>query len=140
MISISRQTDYACRVILHLAALPPDTRVTAQEIAKRRIIPRALVRRIVTQLGKAGLIATTRGSGGGFALARAASAINLLDVTQAMEGELMLNACVASPHACPLMDKCSVHEVWVDAHAQLTAQLRQATFDKLARRTRAIER
>jgi Rrf2 family protein len=140
MISISRQTDYACRVILHLAALPPGTRVTAQEIAKRRIIPRALIRRIVTQLGKAGLIATTRGSGGGFALARAARAISLLDVTQAMEGELMLNACVTEPHTCPLMDKCSVHEVWVDAHAQLTARLRQATFDKLAQRTRALER
>ena len=84
MITISRQTDYACRVILHLATLSLGTRVTAQEIGARRIIPRALVRRIITRLGKAKLIVTTRGMGGGLALARPASEISLLDVTQAM--------------------------------------------------------
>ena len=140
MITISRQTDYACRVILHLATLSPGTRVTAQEIAARRIIPRALVRRIITQLGKAKLITTTRGMGGGLALARLASEISLLDVTQAMEGTLALNACVTNPNACPLMKVCSVHEIWVDAHARLVAQLSQATFDKLAQRARMLDR
>ena len=140
MITLSRQTDYAYRVILHLATLPPGTRVTAQDIARRRIIPRALVRRIITHLGKAKLLTTTRGMGGGLALARPASKISLLDVTQAMEGTISLNACVTNPHACRLMKVCSVHEVWVDAHARLLAQLSQATFDKLAQRARVLER
>lgn len=140
MLVISRQTDYACRVILHLATLPPETRVTAQEIAARRIIPRALVRRIITRLGKAKLITTTRGRDGGIALARPASEISLLDVTRAMEGEIALNVCVINPRECPLMQVCSVHEVWVEAHAQLVARLRQATFDQLARRAHMLAR
>jgi len=140
MITLSRQTDYACQVILHLATLSPDTRVTAQEIAARRIIPRALVRRITTQLGKAKLIATTRGMGGGLALVRPASQISLLDVTQAMEEMILPNACVTNPRACPLMKVCSVHEVWVDAHACLVAQLRQATFDQLAQRAQVLDK
>jgi len=140
MITISRETDYACRVILHLATVPSETRVTAQEIAARRIIPRALVRRIITRLGKAGLITTTRGRDGGIALARPAREISLLDVTRAMEGEIALNTCVINPRECPLMQVCSVHEVWVEAHAQLTERLRQATFDQLARRARVLAR
>lgn len=138
MIKISRQTDYACRVILYLATLPPEMHTTAQEIAARRIIPRALVRRIITRLGKAKLITTMRGKDGGIALARPAREIGLLDVVNAMEGEIVLNACVTNPHACPLMQECSVHEVWVEAHAQLVARLRQATFDQLARRAQVL--
>jgi Rrf2 family protein len=136
MLTISRQTDYACRVILHLAALSPGTRVTAREIAARRIIPRALVRRIITLLGKAKLIRTTRGMGGGITLARLAGEISLLDVTLAMEGAIALNACVTNPHKCPLMKVCTVHQVWVSAHARLIGQLSRATFDKLARGTK----
>lgn len=75
------------------------------------------MRRIITHLGKAKLLTTTRGMGGGLALARPASKISLLDVTQAMEGTISLNACVTNPHACRLMKVCSVHEVWVDADA-----------------------
>ena len=134
MLSISRQTDYACRVILHLAMLPPGQRVTAQDIAKRRLIPPALVRRVITQLANAGLVTTARGSNGGLSLARPASEISLLDVVQVMEGPLALNACAVNPQACPLMQVCSVHQVWVEARATLMAKLSQSTFDKLAQR------
>src|SRR5512141_1753163 len=115
MISISRQTDYACRVLLHLALLPPEARVTAQDISRRRIIPRAFVRRIITELGKAQLITTTRGSGGGVALARPSSEISLLQVVEAMEGPLALNPCTLDPATCPLLQTCPVHDEWMHA-------------------------
>lgn len=134
MLSISRQADYACRVILHMAMLPPGERVRAQDIAKRRLVPRALVRRVITQLANAGLLTTARGSNGGLSLARPPSQISLLDVVEVMEGPLALNACVVNPEACPLMQVCSVHEAWVEARATLVAKLSQSTFDKLARR------
>lgn len=133
MISISRQTDYACRVILHLALLPPGQRVTAQDIAKKRLIPRALVRRVITQLANAALLTTTRGLNGGLSLARPASEISLLHVVEAMEGPLALNVCVINPNECPLMKACTVHEAWVKARDTLAAELSQVTFDKLSR-------
>jgi Rrf2 family protein len=134
VLSISKQTDYACRVILHMAMLPSGERVTAQDIAKRRLIPRALVRRVITQLANAGLLTTTRGLNGGLELARPASEISLLQVVEAIEGPLALNACVVNPQECPLMQVCSVHETWVHTRQVLAAELSQSTFDKLARR------
>jgi Rrf2 family protein len=134
VLSISRQTDYACRVILHLAMLPPGERVTAQDVAKRRLIPPGLVRRVITQLANAGLVTTARGSNGGLSLARAASEISVLDVVQVMEGPLALNTCAVNPQACPMTQVCSVHQVWVEARTALMTQLGQSTFDKLAQR------
>ena len=132
MLTISRETDYACRVILHLAMLPTGQRVTTQEIARRRIVPRALIRRVVTRLSAAKLVTTTRGSGGGLALARPAREISLQNVVEAMEGQIALNTCVIYPRECPLVKKCPVHEAWARARAALVKELGAATFDQLA--------
>jgi Rrf2 family protein len=133
MLTISRETDYAARIILHLALQSPTQRVTAQEIAHHRLIPPSLVRRLVTRLATAGLLATTRGIEGGIALARPAAQISLLDVVEAIEGPLVLNTCTEEPQFCPLMATCTVHEAWVRARRMLEAELRAVTFDQLAR-------
>lgn len=132
MLTISRETDYAARVILHLALQGPDSRVTAQQIAGQRLIPRALVRRVVTRLGAAGLVSTTRGADGGIALARPPDQISLLEVVEAFEGPLALNLCTVEPNVCLLMPACTVHDAWVNARRILRDHLRQITFDKLA--------
>ncbi len=134
MITINRETDYAARVLLHLALQEPGQRVTAQQIAERRLIPRALVRRVVSRLSAAGLVITMRGSEGGISLARPASQISLLDVVEAFEGPLALNACTVEPDVCPLIPVCTVHEAWVHARQLLRDTLAQITFDKLANR------
>jgi len=134
MIAINRETDYACRVILHLAMHPPGYRTTAREIADLQLIPQSLIRRVVRQLSSAQLLRTTRGTGGGIVLARDPSEISLLDVVEAIEGPLVLNECTVNPRFCPLMRTCSIHEAWVRAKEVLIQQLRNTTFDKLADR------
>ena len=131
MLTINRKTDYASRVILHLAMQGSGSRTTAREVARLRLIPPALVRRIVTQLGQAGLITTVRGTNGGFTLAHPPSQISLLDVVEAMEGPLALNPCTVDPQFCPLMPTCTVHQAWVKARRVLRDELSRATFDKL---------
>lgn len=138
MLTISRETDYACRVMFHLAMLPAGGHVTAQQIARGRIIPRAIVRRVITRLSKAHLVITTRGKGGGLTLARPANEISLLDIVQAMEGPISLNACVAAAFQCPLMKTCSIHEAWGSVHDMVLQQLGGATLAKLAERGREL--
>ncbi len=134
MITINRETDYAARVLLHLALQEPGSRVTAQQIAAQRVIPRALVRRVVSRLSAAGLVITTRGSEGGIALARPPDQISLLEVVEALEGPLALNACTVEPEICPLIPVCTVHDAWIHARQLLRNTLAQVTFDKLANR------
>ncbi len=132
MIGIGRQTDYAARIVLHLATLEEGARVTAREIAAKRLLPPAFVRRIISKLAEAGILSTVRGSGGGVTLARPAREISLLDVVKAMEGGLVLNACVDEPKSCPLSAACPVNKAWCKATDTLAATLAKVRFDQLA--------
>ena len=132
MLGISRQTDYAVRVILHLACLPAGAQVSIGEIAESRSLPMAFVRRLIKPMVTRGLLASTRGSAGGIRLARPAADISLLDVVRAMEGEISLNQCTDAEKGCPLAQGCPVHSVWAEANLVLEAHLAAVRFDALA--------
>jgi Rrf2 family protein len=132
---ISRRTDYGVRVILDLASLPMDGRTATQEIAIRQNIPSPFLAKIISQLSLAGLVTTYRGAGGGVALARPPSEINLLQVIEALEGPIHLNRCAIQPDACPRKEHCAVHDIWVQAQEDLTALLSDTTFDGLVAST-----
>lgn len=135
MLRVSKHTDYAVRVVLHLAALPPaERRVTAAEIARGRLIPRALVRRVVSRLSSARILTTSRGNRGGVALARDPRQISLLDVVEAMEGKVALVACADRPGACPFLESCPVSKSWKDVGRSLERALLRVRFSDLSRK------
>lgn len=133
MLTISRHTDYAARIVLHLALEGEGARVTARAIARQRLIPPAFIRRIVSRLSAAGILHTSRGNGGGITLARPPARISLLDVVVAMEGAVSLNLCTAEPRECPLSENCAVRQSWVGATRALERHLASRTFAALAR-------
>jgi len=133
MLNISRHTDYAARIVLHLSLEGEGARVTAREIAERRLIPPAFIRRIVSRLSGAGILITSRGNGGGITLARPPARITLLDVVAAMEGPIALNLCTAEPQECPLSETCSVRKAWSGATKALERYLLGQDFAALAR-------
>lgn len=135
MLGISRRTDYAARLVLHLACLPEGTQVSIRQIADQRLLPVAFVRRLVAELVSAGILRTTRGANGGVSLARPASAISLLELVQTMEGGIVLNHCVDEPKACPLSAFCPVQNAWTGATRALEENLASVRFDALARGT-----
>jgi Rrf2 family protein len=137
MIGISRQTDYAARLVLHLATLDEGTQVSIAEISKLRLLPVAFVRRLVGSLVKAGILQTSRGSGGGIRLGRAASEISLLDVVVAVEGGIVLNQCLNGKHVCPLSNGCPVQGAWAAATQALEVHLAGVRFEALARDSEA---
>lgn len=131
MIGISRQSDYAARLVLHLACLPAGTRVTIPEISKIRLLPAPYTRRLVGDLVKAGILHTVRGTGGGISLARPATAISLLDILNAIEGGVVLNACLEGGKPCVFSQGCLVQRAWGDATDLLQRHLATVTFDTL---------
>jgi Rrf2 family protein len=133
MLKITRQTDYAARIVLHMACLEPGARVTIGAIAVRRLLPAPFVRRVIGKLVSAGLLVTSRGAGGGVCLARPAADVSLLDVVRAMEGPIALNQCVDNPRACPLAATCPVQRAWTSTTRSLESTLAAVRFDVLAR-------
>ncbi len=81
---LTRHTDYALRVLIHLAA-KPSGRATIPEIADAYGLSRNHLMKVVHHLGQGGFLDTRRGRGGGFTLARAPDSISLGDVVRHTE-------------------------------------------------------
>lgn len=131
--SISRQVDYAARIVLHLACQEDGVLVSIQDLASSRNLPVPFVRRIVSRLAESGMVRTLRGPKGGILLARPASDISLMDVVVAVEGPLQLSECVEAPRSCPLSGQCPVNGVWASTTHLLDNHLRSVRFHDLAR-------
>ncbi len=132
MIAVSRSTDYAVRIALHLACQDKDALVSLADIATARRLPLPFVRRIAAQLAEAGIVRSVRGPRGGITLAREASKVSLLDVVVAMEGPLCASECQESPDGCPFGRTCPVRDVWSSTTKVLENHLRQSRLSDLA--------
>ena len=128
---ITRRTDYATRIMLELAQLPPGERASARRLGGLAEVSYPFARSIITDLAAADLVDARRGTHGGVSLVRPASEISLLDIVIAMEGDICLNACVNEPGYCSRTGVCGAHGVWADASRQLADHLASRDLESL---------
>ncbi|MEU9451574.1 Rrf2 family transcriptional regulator [Streptomyces sp. NPDC048277] len=86
---ISARADYAVRAVLELAVRQGDGPVKAEEIAGAQDIPHKFLEGILGDLRRAGIVESRRGGGGGYRLAREASAITVADLIRAVDGPIV---------------------------------------------------
>ena len=130
---LTRQGDYAVRVVVDLASRPSGAVVPRSSIQERQDVPAAYLAKIVQALARAGLVRTHPGARGGVALGRPPDHITRKDVIEAVEGPIHLNRCVVRPDACARDRFCSVPPVWLRLQALVTRELEAVTIAALAR-------
>jgi Rrf2 family protein len=128
---LTRAGEYAVRTVLYLANKDRHQVVGRLEIAKEMDIPAQFLSKIMQQLSRAGLLEIVQGSKGGMRLRVLPDEVSLLDVVEAVEGEIFLNDCIMSPASCRRSPQCSVHKVWEHARNQLRKCLAEASFSRL---------
>jgi Rrf2 family protein len=128
---ITRAGEYAVRCILYLAAQERGIVVNRLKIARKMDIPDQFLGKIAQQLAKAGILEIMQGQKGGLRLLLPPEQTNLLQVLEAVMGEIFLNNCVLTPKACGSGETCVVHSVLQKARTQLRETLQEATFEKL---------
>ena len=129
---LTRAADYAVRMMIHLATLPPGSRTNRAALAAAAIVPEPFVGKILQTLTRSGLIESQRGMNGGFALAASPEVVSILDIVEAVEGTTALNTCVRPGATCDRKAWCPAHPVWCEAQDAMTAVLRRATLASLA--------
>jgi Rrf2 family nitric oxide-sensitive transcriptional repressor len=103
---LTRYTDYGLRALIYLALLPQGRRASIDEISSTYDISRNNVNKIVHQLGKAGIIETKRGKGGGFYLKRAPQELNVGDLVVLLENTLQVVECHTP--LCRILPACKL--------------------------------
>jgi len=89
---ISPTAEYALRAIVALAQRPVGAMVTP-EIAAITKVPPGYLAKVLQVLGRAGLVVSKRGLGGGFTLARPPEEISVLDVVNAIDPIRRIERC-----------------------------------------------
>jgi Rrf2 family protein len=85
---MARNCRFAVAVhVCTVLAMHPEKPATSEWIAGSVGTNPVVVRRILSALGKAGLVSSQRGTAGGSVLAKAAKAITLLDIHRAVDEE-----------------------------------------------------
>ncbi len=132
VLRISRKIDYGLRAMIYLASIPQDAVVPFREIARQMDVPEDFLAKILKTLVDQGLVRSTRGPHGGYALARAPAAISFLDVIEAVEGPVALNVCLDGEDACGHSTSCTMVQVWKQGQERMLDVYRQARLADLA--------
>jgi Rrf2 family protein len=128
---LTRAGEYAVRCVLFLAANHTGKTINRKLIAGEMDIPDQFLSKIATQLARAGIIEIIQGARGGLRLIRDPEKVTLLDVVEAVIGEIFLNDCIMEHGGCRRKPACSIHLVWDKARTQLRDTLRDVSFADL---------
>ncbi len=131
---ITREGDYAVRVVVALAAAPEASIVRTEDLSETTGVPRPYLKKIVQALCRAHLVETRQGQGGGVWLRRDPATITLRQMIEAIEGPILVNRCLARAGACPRDNFCPVHPVWRRIQAVLVGELDAVSATDLAGR------
>ena len=102
-------------------------------IAREMQIPKSFLAKILQKLTRASLVKSFRGVKGGFQLARLPEEISLLDVVEAVEGELSMNVCALDQTLCGRSKACPVHPAWVEIRKDFRKILKKYNFARLTK-------
>jgi FeS assembly SUF system regulator len=139
VLRISRLTDYGTVVLAHLARDDTDL-VSAAEVATATGIALPTVSKLLKALAKAEIVSSTRGSHGGYQLARDAQEISATDVIDALEGPVSITECSASDSHCDFEDSCNVGSAWQRINLAIRRTLDEISLADLLRTKRPLPR
>jgi Rrf2 family protein len=117
--------------MIYLASISPESVVPFREIARQMLVPEDFLAKILKTLVDHGLVRSTRGPHGGYALARPAADVSFLEVIEAVEGPIALNVCL-DDEGCSKSSACTMASVWKRGQEQMLEVYRAAKLADLA--------
>lgn len=127
MLRISKIIDYGTLVLTHMAACP-DRVLSATDLAATLGLGQPIVSKVLKTLGQHQLVKSSRGSRGGYVLARPADQISIAQIIDALEEQPFgLTECTAVPGACSVEAACHIRNNWQRINAIVRRTLEEVS-------------
>ncbi len=134
MLRISKLTDYATLLLMHMARAPLQV-YSARGLAERAGLPAPVVAKLLKLLAREGLLLSQRGAAGGYGLARAPERISMAQILAAVEGPLAVTECALGRGVCEMEKGCATRPHW-----QLIGHALQVALDAVSLADMALPR
>lgn len=129
MIKLSKLTDYAVVILASMARQDKGCLMSASTLAVDTLLPEPTVSKTLKLLVNGGVIASTRGVNGGYALKYAPDKILVSDIITAMEGPIALTSCVdGSVESCSMEGQCALSGRWDIVNVAIKTALDNVTL------------
>jgi len=139
---ISAQEEYGLRCLVQLANLSGSESLTLPQIAEREGISPANAGKLMWLLNKAGFVQATRGTKGGYSLARPAGEIRLNEVIKVLDADVLNKHCESYTgvlDSCVHRGDCGIRPVIVGLHEIVENALSQITLAQLVGSESAVD-
>ncbi|MGI8499696.1 MAG: RrF2 family transcriptional regulator [Hassallia sp.] len=128
LLDLSSKVEYALLALLELAShYDKKVPLTMSEIVAKQPIPERYLEQILTNLRRAGVIKSQRGSRGGFLLVREPWQITLLEIVSLVEGDRKPKES-SEP---PTLEKNLVQDIWLQANNSAVEVLSSYTLQDM---------
>lgn len=140
---LSTRGRYAVMAMVELAArqeaMPPAASgrpsppVSLAEIAAAQMLSLAYLEQLFGPLRRAGLVASARGPGGGYRLARPAREIAISAIVDAVDEPIRATRCEDGAPGCLAGRRCLTHDLWAELGEQIRLFLTGVTLEDVVR-------
>lgn len=129
---------FAVTAMMDIAMRDRHGPVTLAGISQRQRISLSYLEQLFGKLRRHKLVESTRGPGGGYTLARAASEISVADVVFAVDEPLDATQCRGKQN-CVDDGRCMTHDLWAELNRQMVDFLDSVSLRDLVDKERARE-
>lgn len=137
---LSTRSRYGVRMMYELAMFYGKEPLIIKDIAARQEISEKYLSKLIIPLKGARLVNSSRGSHGGYMLARDPSQITLREIIEILEGDITPVECVKNSGVCNRSKSCPTRDVWCGLDRSISGFLEGITLGSLMKtgRKRAI--
>jgi Rrf2 family iron-sulfur cluster assembly transcriptional regulator len=131
---ITKAAEYGVLGLIALSRRPLGEVVMIDVLCEEESVPKSFLGKIFQNLCKSGLIGSSRGSGGGFYLARPAAEISVLEVIESIEGPIALQRCLEVDEGCEHSRGCALCGLLAEAQERMKSVFSGTSLATLAGR------
>lgn len=128
---LTRFTDLALRIVMRLSVLEEGESATTTALAEQLRVRPAHAAKVVTALGRLGVVETRRGRTGGISLAADAHETSIGRIVRELEGDGEVVECEGD-NPCPLRTGCRLRRALREAQEAFYASLDPLTVADVA--------
>ena len=128
MAILRQDTDYAMRALVSLALAGKGECVSVPKISGTTGVPLPYAHKIVRKLRDAGIVTCHRGTRGGVKLNLASKRIRLIDVIDAIQGNVAFSQCLIGKNICSRQKSCRISRKLAKLQDQMVEMLEKTTL------------